>query len=192
MARTIKGCPSGLRNRNLIETSVHTQLTHESTDFIKKQFPVSLVLHNFEIKLNIGSIFRLADAFGCEHIYLTGDTPRPPDRKITKTSRSAEKFVAYSYTEDPQDIIYKLKEQGYRVISLELTDKSISLADLQLESNEKICLMLGSEKVGVNQKLLDESDLTVHIPMYGHLSSLNVATAAGIALYAITSALKKE
>ena len=170
--------------------TVHTQLTHESTDFIKKQFPVSLVLHNFEIKLNIGSIFRLADAFGCEHVYLTGDTPKPPDRKITKTSRSAEKFVAYSYYEDPLVIISQLKEQGYRVISLELTNKSISLADLQLEPDEKICLILGSEKIGVSQKLLDESDLTAHIPMYGHLSSLNVATAAGIALYSMSNLLK--
>ena len=169
---------------------MHTQLTHETSDFEKKQVPVSLVLHNFEIKLNIGSIFRLADAFGCEHIYLTGDTPRPPDRKITKTSRSAEKFVAYSYTEDPLDIIYQLKEQDYKVISLELTDKSVSLADLQLESNEKICLILGSEKIGVSQELLDQSDLTVHIPMHGHLSSLNVATAAGVALYAISNPLK--
>ena len=169
---------------------MHTQLTHESTDFVKKQFPISLILHNFEIKLNIGSIFRLADAFGCEHIYLTGDTPTPPDRKITKTSRSAEKFVAHSYYAEPQDIISQLKEQGYRVISLELTDKSISLADLQLESDEKICLILGSEKIGVSQELLNQSDLTVHIPMHGHLSSLNVATAAGIALYSLSNSLK--
>lgn len=164
-----------------------TQLTHESSDFAKKRFPISLILHDFEIKLNIGSIFRLADAFACEHVYLSGKTPTPPDRKITKTSRSAEKYLAYSYSKNPLDIISQLKEQGYKIVSLELTDKSLKLADLQLQSDEKVCLILGSENVGVNQALLDASDITVHIPMHGQVSSLNVATAAGIALYTLAS-----
>ena len=169
----------------------HTQLSHGSADFIQKQVPISVILHDFEIRLNIGSIFRLADAFACEHIYLTGNTTTPPHRKITKTSRSAEKYVAYSYHENPLELVSRMKQQTYKVISLELTDKSICLSDVQLQATEKICLILGSENIGVNQELLDESDLILHIPMHGHLSSLNVSTAAGIALYQLTQLINK-
>ncbi len=170
---------------------LHTQLTHCSADFIQKQIPISIILHDFEIRLNIGSVFRLADAFACEHIYLTGNTATPPHRKITKTSRSAEKYVAYSYHENPLELVSQMKQQNYKVVSLELTDKSICVADVQLHPDEKICLILGSENTGVNQELLDQSDLIVHIPMHGHLSSLNVSTAAGIALYQLTQLINK-
>jgi len=168
---------------------VRTQLTHESTNFVKKNVSVCLLLHNFEIKVNIGSMFRLADAFGLEHIYLTGLSATPPNRKITKTSRSAEKYIDFSYVQNPLDVIVNLKEKNYKIISLELTNKSIALKKLRLQNEDKICLILGSENNGVSQSLLDESDLAVHIPMHGELSSMNVATAAGIALYTITNSL---
>lgn len=170
---------------------LHTQLTHGSKENLSTQIPISLIVHDFEIRLNIGSLFRLADAFACEHIYLTGNTAVPPHRKITKTSRSAEKYVAYSYYESPFDLISQLKHQGYKIISLELTDKSISLSELSLQTNDKICLILGSENAGVSQELLNLSDDIVHIPMHGKLSSLNVATAAGIALYQLTQFMSR-
>ena len=166
------------------------QLVHKDKNWEAIRFPISILLHDFEIKLNIGSIFRLADAFGCEHIYLTGSTPIPPDRKITKTSRSAEKYVAYSYSEKNNEVITKLKALNYKIIALELTTLSRDITELKLEAGDKICLILGSENIGVNQELLDASDLTVHIPMYGELSSLNVATAAGIALHSIANSLR--
>ena len=166
------------------------QLVHKDKNWEAVRFPISILMHDFVIKLNIGSTFRLADALGCEHIYLTGNTPVPPDRKITKTSRSAEKYVPYSYSENPIDVVSQLKELGYKIIALELTTLRSDIAELELKSDDKICLILGSEKKGVNQELLDASDLTVHIPMYGELSSLNVATAAGIALYGLTNSLR--
>ena len=169
----------------------HTQLTHESNDLKKNKISISLILHDFDIKLNIGSVFRLADAFACEHVYLTGTTSIPPHRKITKTSRSAEKYVDYSYFDSPLELISQLKKQAYKVISLELTNKSIDLSDLQLNAGEKTCLILGSENAGVNQELLDASEQVVHIPMHGHLSSLNVATATGIALFQLTQLINK-
>jgi len=166
------------------------QLEHKDKHWEAKHFPVSILLHDFEIKLNIGSIFRLADAFACEHVYLSGSTSVPPHRKIKKTSRSAEKYVPFSYSQNPFDVIAQLKSQSYKIVSLELTDQSIDISGLSIRSKEKVCLVLGSENLGVSQALLNESDVTVHIPMYGQLSSLNVATAAGIALYTISNCLK--
>ena len=159
------------------------QLTHETSTLDTKNFPVSILLNNFDIKQNIGSIFRLADAMGSEHVYLTGRTATPPNRKITNTARSAEKYVPYSYAESATEIIDVLKAKGYQIISLELTQTSVALEELKLDSDNKVCLILGSENEGVDDKLLAASDAIVHIPMHGHKSSLNVATAAAIALY---------
>jgi len=148
---------------------VTTQLVHETTTWGTRQFPIVLLLNDFDIKLNIGSIFRLADAFGVEHIYLTGRSATPPSRKINKTARSADKHVPFSYAENALPVIDELKEKNYKIISLELTTDSIKLSDLQLHANDKICLVLGSENKGVDDSLLN--------------SSLNVSTATGIALY---------
>lgn len=165
------------------------QLTHRTSNLEKKTFPVAILLNNFDIKVNVGSIFRLADAMGAEQVYLSGRTPVPPSRKITKTARSAEKYVAYSYAERALDVIQELKEKDYKIISLELTQNSIDLADLTLRSDDKVCLILGSESDGLDAELLAVSDSIVHIPMHGHKSSLNVATAAAIALYSINQSL---
>lgn len=159
------------------------QLTHETSSLETKTFPVSILLNNFDIKQNIGSIFRLADAMGSQHVYLTGRTATPPSRKITNTARSAEKYVAYSYVDNALDVVRDLKSQGVTIISLELTQNSTDLENLSLDKNEKVCLILGSEKEGVDVELLKASDHIVHIAMHGHKSSLNVSTAAAIALY---------
>jgi len=162
-----------------------TQLTHKTSNWEKQIFPISLLLHNFQRPLNIGSIFRLADAFGCEHIYLSGSSTTPPNRRITKTARSADKYVPFTYLEEPLELMSKLKSEGYKLVSLELTTNSKPLSDLSLLKDEKVCLILGSENEGASDKLLELSNEIVYIPMHGQISSLNVATAAGIALYAL-------
>lgn len=162
-----------------------TQLTHQTSNWEKRTFPISILLYNFNIQVNIGSVFRLADAFGCEHIYLSGTSATPPTRKITKTARAADKYVPFSYHDEPFELVSKLKSDGYRIVSLELTTISQPLSDLSLDNDEKLCLILGSENEGVEAELLELSDEVYYIPMYGEKSSLNVATAAGIALYSI-------
>ena len=169
-----------------------TQLTHTTSNWEKRTFPISIFLHNFSIPVNIGSIFRLADAFGCEHIYLSGSTATPPNRRITKTSRSADKYVPFTYLEEPFKELVKLKSNGYKIISFELTTKSKSLSEVSLSNDEKVCLIFGSENAGIIDALLDLSDEVVHIPMYGETTSLNVATAAGIALYHLSEELETE
>lgn len=136
--------------------------------------------------MNIGSLFRIADALGIEQIYLSGSSPLPPNPKIRKTSRATEQFVPYTYEHDPLTIINRLKSEGYLIVSLEITSSSIDIRELSLAGGEKLCLILGSECSGVAQQLLNVSDMTIHIPMRGHNSSMNVAMACSIASFEIT------
>ena len=139
--------------------------------------------------LNIGSLFRIADALGVEKIFITGTSSTPPNTKIKKSSRSTEKYVAYEYSEDAISVANKLKNLGYKIISLEITTQSIALSDLKLHSKDKICLVLGAENEGVSEALLELSDATVHIPMHGVNSSMNVACACAIATYELSKML---
>lgn len=149
------------------------------------------MVHDIDIPMNVGSLFRIADALGIEKIYLTGSSLAPPNAKIRKTSRATEKFVPFSRQSNPLDILKKLKSQGYTIISLEITTSSMDINDLLLAGTEKICLVLGSESSGISQELLDSSDVTVHIPMLGQNSSMNVANACSIAAYEIMRKIQK-
>ncbi|WP_083250564.1 TrmH family RNA methyltransferase [Acidihalobacter aeolianus] len=161
------------------------QLVHDDHHGELRRFPLSLLVHDMAAPENVGSLFRLADALGVEKLYLTGTTPLPPNRKIRKTSRAAEKYVPHEYATDPLAVVGKLQADGYRVVSLDLTTASLDLAVLPVSSGDRICLVLGSENAGVSQALLDASDFSVHIPMRGLNSSMNVAMACAIAAYEI-------
>lgn len=166
------------------------QLDHTHHHGRNIKYPVCFLAHDIDVPMNVGSLFRIADALGIEKLYLTGSSLVPPNSKIRKTSRAAEKFVAFSYERNPLDIISKLKAEGYTIVSLEITTTSIDISELPLNGVNKICLILGSERSGVSQELLNASDFTVHIPMLGQNSSMNVATACSIAVYEITRRMK--
>ena len=168
------------------------QLNHRHHQTANRKFPVCFLAHDIDVPMNIGSLFRIADALGIERIYLSGTSPVPPNSKIRKTSRATEKSVPFSYVENPLDEVNKLKSEGYKIISLEITSSSIDIRELSHTGNEKICLILGSENLGVTQDLLDASDITIHIPMLGQNSSMNVATACSIAAFEIVSRSRHE
>jgi tRNA G18 (ribose-2'-O)-methylase SpoU len=163
------------------------QLNHQQHQVTSIKYPVCLLLNDFEFPANIGSIFRIADAFGIEKIYLTGTSPLPPNRKMMRTSRATEKFVPYEYKENAEAVVNKLKLQGYRITSLEITSSSTDIRQIVLSKEDKVCLILGSENEGVNTRLLTLSDETIHIPMLGENSSINVASACAIAVFEITN-----
>ncbi|NOQ94280.1 MAG: TrmH family RNA methyltransferase [Methylophaga sp.] len=165
----------------------NTQLNHQQHQPKLIRNPVCLLLNDFESPANVGSIFRIADAFGIEKIYLTGITPVPPNRKMMRTSRATEKFVSYQYSERAVETINDLKSQDYKIISLEITSSSRDIRTLSLSSEDKVCLILGAENEGVNSQLLALSDETIHIPMLGENSSINVAVAGAIAVFEIIS-----
>ena len=154
------------------------------------RLPLRLLAHDVDIALNVGALFRIADALGVEHLHLAGSSPRPPDAKIRKTSRSAERHVAWSYAADPLETVAALKSQGWRIVSLELSTRSIALRELAVAPGDRVCLVVGAENRGVCQALLDASDATVHIPMCGHNSSMNVANACAFAAYEIGQRLR--
>ncbi len=164
------------------------QLDHSSHRGVGA-LPLRLLAHDVGIAANVGALFRLADALGVEHVHLSGASPVPPDPKIRKTSRSAERHVAWSYDADPLAVVAALKGQGWRVVSLELSTRSVALDTLPVAPGDRVCLVLGAEDAGVCQALLDASDATVHIPMRGHNSSMNVAAACAIATYEIARRL---
>ncbi len=165
------------------------QLEHDQHQPQSRKYPLRLLAHNIEDPVNVGSLFRMADALGIETIYLSGTTARPPNTKINKTARSTIQYVKHSYQTDPFDLIQKLKSSGYRIISLEITTTSIPIQDIKISSQDKICLILGSENTGISQALLDLSDTSVHIPMLGVNSSMNVAMACSIACFEMISQL---
>lgn len=164
---------------------LNIQLDHSHHHSSGKIYPLCFLVHDMDVPMNVGSLFRIADALGVEKIYLSGSSLVPPNSKINKTSRSSEKYVAYEYKQSPVEIINQLKLDGYTIISLEITSASIDIRKLSVAPNQKICLILGSESKGVCQELLDLSDITVHMPMLGQNSSMNVATACSIATFEI-------
>jgi tRNA G18 (ribose-2'-O)-methylase SpoU len=149
-----------------------------------------LLANDVEIALNVGALFRVADALGVAHLHLCGSTPAPPEPRIRKAARSADRFVAHSHDPDALATVAALKADGWRIVSLELTTLSVAVGELAVAPDDRICLVVGAEKDGVSQALLDASDATVHIPMRGHNSSMNVANACAIALWDIGGRLK--
>lgn len=168
------------------------QLTHENTSFEKKNFPITLVCDHIYFQQNIGSLFRIGEAFGIEKIIFIGkDIPLTP-RKINKTSRSTHLQVPYTIIEETESAIDYLLENKYEIIALEIAETSTPINEVIVNKNQKIALLIGSEIAGINESLLSIATQITHITMYGSNSSMNVVQATSIALYEITNKLNKE
>ncbi len=123
---------------------------------------------------------------GVEKIWLCGYTGVPPRKEIKKTAIGAEDFVPWESVQDPVEAIKKLKEDGWQIVALEITPDAVPLMDFK--PSDKMCLVVGHELSGVTEETLIHCDAAVKIPMLGQKESLNVAVAAGIALYALRHA----
>lgn len=158
------------------------QLTHYNTKFTKKTFPITLVCDNVTNTTNIGSLFRICDAFGIEKLILCGEHINL-GRKISKTSRATEKTVNYSKAKCALEEVKTLKSKNYSIISLEITTNSTPIHEFLLTNKNSVALVIGDENFGVSEEILKLSDSVIHIDMYGKNSSMNVVQAANIALY---------
>ncbi|WP_296682760.1 TrmH family RNA methyltransferase [Flavobacterium sp.] len=168
------------------------QLTHENTSFEKKNFPITLVCDHIYFQQNIGSLFRIGEAFGIEKIIFIGkDIPLTP-RKINKTSRSTHLQVPHTIIEETESAIDYLLKNKYEIIALEIAETSSPINEVIVNKNQKIALLIGSEIAGINESLLSIANQITHITMYGNNSSMNVVQATSIALYEITNKLNKE
>lgn len=162
------------------------QLTHEENQFERKTFPITLVCDHIYFQQNIGSLFRISEAFGVENIIFFGkDIPLTP-RKINKTSRSTHLHVPHSVIEDFTELHSFLIDNDFEIIALEIASTSKPLKEVVIPENKKIALLIGSEINGISDELLKLSHQIVHINMFGKNSSMNVVQAASIALYELT------
>ncbi len=153
--------------------------------------PLVVVLDNIRSLNNIGSVFRTADAFLIEKIYLCGITAQPPHNEIRKTALGATESVEWEYVKETQEAIEKLKSQNYVCIALEQVENSIMLNDFQPQAAQKYAVVFGNEVKGVQQKIVDLCNFTVEIPQLGTKHSLNIAVSAGIVLWDLFSKYSK-
>jgi len=161
--------------------------------FIKSEkSPFVIVLDNVRSQSNVGSIFRTADAFLAEGIYLCGITAKPPHREIQKTALGATESVAWKYYSNTTDAIYDLKERGYKIIGIEQVEGSAELQDIHIEKGEKYALVFGHEVNGVDQKVINLCDLCSEIPQFGTKHSFNIAISVGIVLWELNKNIKKR
>jgi 23S rRNA (guanosine2251-2'-O)-methyltransferase len=156
---------------------------------------IVLILHNIRSVHNVGSIFRTADGFGVEKIYLTGITPTPFDiherlrKDFVKTALGAEKYVSWESKKSAALLLKKLKKEKYFIVSLEQAKNSVSLDSFDLKYKKKlknydgVVLVVGNEVNGIPKSVLGKSDAVVEIPMRGKKESFNVSVATAIALY---------
>ena len=153
-------------------------------DFKKvDKIPFTVVLDNVRSLHNIGSVFRTADAFRLEAIYLCGITATPPHREIHKTALGATESVFWEYREETIEAIRELKDKGYLIYSVEQTEGAVLLDQVQLSDKQKYALVFGHEIRGVDQQVVDLSDQCIEIPQYGTKHSLNISVAAGIVIW---------
>jgi 23S rRNA (guanosine2251-2'-O)-methyltransferase len=148
-----------------------------------EKLPVVLLLENVRSMHNVGSVFRTADAFLTEEIYLCGYTPRPPHRDIHKTALGATESVKWEYAEEATNAAKRLKDRGYKIICVEQVAGSIPLQDLKFSEFGKIVLVFGNEVDGVSEPMLKICDACIEIPQFGMKHSLNVSVAAGMVLW---------
>jgi 23S rRNA (guanosine2251-2'-O)-methyltransferase len=154
------------------------------------KIPVCILLDNIRSLHNVGSVFRTADAFRIEKIYLTGITGTPPHREIEKTALGATASVEWQHKESPGAAVTELKNQGYKIIIVEQTSESVPLQNLNPISNEKYCLVFGNEVDGVSEEVIAQGDLAVEIPQTGTKHSLNISVCAGIVVWELFRKLK--
>ncbi len=144
--------------------------------------PIIIVLDNIRSLNNIGSVFRTSDAFLIEAVYLCGITAQPPHRDIQKTALGATESVDWKYFDTTIEAIEELKTNGYQIASIEQTENSTMLNEFN-PTNEKIAVVFGNEVKGVEQEVINQSDVVIEIPQYGTKHSLNISVSCGVVIW---------
>jgi tRNA G18 (ribose-2'-O)-methylase SpoU len=168
------------------------QKEHQHIQNAKHNLQIVLIAENIRTPENVGMMMRLSDAFGVAKIYFVGKHELELTTKIKRASRNTYKTMNYTFERDGKEQIKKLAEEGYQSISLEITEKSEPIQNIKLHPHKKILLVVGSERKGVSEELLQLCQYHYHIPMYGNNSSINVVNALSIGLYKITEKVSAE
>ena len=151
---------------------------------LSRKTPITLVLDNVRSALNVGAIFRTADAFLVKKIILCGITTTPPNKEIRKAALGSSDSVNWEFQDNTINAVLKLKKQNYHIIAVEQTDKSTKLNNLSL-SKKQIALILGNENNEVSQDVIDLCNNVIEIPQFGTKHSLNISVATGIVVWEV-------
>lgn len=170
----------------------NSELDRKSVDQFKKaeKTPIIVILDNIRSLNNIGSVFRTADAFLIQKVYLCGITAQPPHKDIQKTALGATETVSWEYTEDSLELVEKLKSEGVKIYSIEQAEGAIMLNDFQPENDKTCAVVFGNEVKGVQQNVVSASDAVIEIPQLGSKHSLNISVSTGVVLWDLFSKLK--
>lgn len=155
-----------------------------------EKLPLVVVLDNVRSQHNIGAVFRTADAFRLQGVYLCGICCCPPNQEIHKTALGAEQTVDWRYFEQTEEAVNSLKKDGFTVFAVEQVHNSITIQQLDLKKGGKYAVVFGHEVFGVQQEVVDKCEACVEIPQYGTKHSLNVSVTAGILMYELSNTLR--
>lgn len=167
------------------------ELDRLTPDEFKKaeKSPIIIVLDNIRSLNNIGSVFRTADAFLVEKIYLCGITATPPHKDIRKTALGATDSMDWEHAHNTLDVIADLKSKNFYVLAVEQAENSTFLNKLKIDNSKKYVLVFGNEVKGVDQEVVDASDEVIEIPQFGTKHSLNISVSVGVTVWDVWSKL---
>ena len=156
-----------------------------------EKIPVIVILDNIRSLNNVGSVFRTADAFRIEKIYLCGITACPPHKEIHKTALGATESVAWEYAPNVCDLLTDLHSQQIQTIAIEQVEGATYLDNFIPEKGTQYALIFGNEVDGVQQEAVSMSNHAIEIPQYGTKHSLNIAVSVGIVLWELGHKIRK-
>ena len=165
-----------IENKDLNRLSIEEFAASEKT-------PIIVIADNIRSLNNIGSLFRTCDAFAVEALYLCGISATPPNKEIHKTALGAENSVSWSYFNTSIEAAEKLKNERYKIVSVEQIEGSYTPDKFPFDKGAKYALVLGNEVNGVSQQIVDISDYALELPQYGTKHSLNVSVCGGIVIW---------
>lgn len=171
--------------RKLLNSELGRKTVQQFRDSEKSPFVI--VLDNVRSQQNVGSIFRTADAFLSEAIYLCGITGQPPAREIQKTALGATETVNWKYFSHTTEAISELKASGYRIVAVEQAEGSVELQNFEVKPETKYALIFGHEVNGVSEEVIGMCDECIEIPQFGTKHSFNIAVSAGIVLWELST-----
>ncbi|MGO1586094.1 MAG: RNA methyltransferase [Mesonia sp.] len=152
--------------------------------------PIIVILDNVRSLNNIGAVFRSADAFLIEKIYLCGITAKPPHKDIQKTALGATDTVIWEHHEKTKDVIKTLQENGVKILSIEQAEDAVMLQDFTPQKDTTYAIVFGNEVKGVQQSIVSMSDEVIEIPQYGSKHSLNISVSAGVVMWDLFAKMK--
>ena len=170
----------------------NSELDRKSIEDFKQseKTPLILVLDDIRSLHNIGSVFRTADAFLIEKIYLCGITATPPNKEINKTALGATDTVTWEHNENVLEVIENLKKEEVTVLAIEQVESAVFLQDFKVEKDQKYALVFGNEVYGVSQEAVAICDGCIEIPQLGTKHSLNISVSAGIVVWDLFKKMK--